>query len=496
MVLALAVGVPTALGDRAEAVAHYEKGIELAERLYRYRDAIAAFESAYRADPTLVEALISLGDAYGALGELEDARRYYETARPLVTAPALVEKVAATLGEIAYLQGDFAEAETLLTQARAIAPGNARVAGCLADTFSKRGRLDDAAQEYHRELAINTKSVHAHRGLAAVFAAKGDSEGTIRHAEAAIALDPFDSATFYLLAQALARQRRTEDSRRALEAYRSTKQYEEEVDALEKTINKTPDDLRPIVALAERHAAQGNLERAVDTYHRLMLLGVEPSVALVNIGLLRLRQGRFGEAKGTFEEAIRLSPKAATPYVGLAELAVAQERWEEARAAYVTALERDPTLEQAHAGLIQTLQRLGDRNGAANALAAWVQTNPSSSTAWMQWGLYHVALGRRDDAVAYLEKAVELDAENLDAANDLAWLYADSNAKLDRALELANRVISKQPSGNAFDTLSFVHRRRGDLPMAIRAMKRAVELEPDNEAYRARLAELEQEAAP
>jgi len=188
---------------------------------------------------------------------------------------------------------------------------------------------------------------------------------------------------------------------------------------------------------------------------------------------------------------VRLAPEAGVPYVGLAELAVARGRFEDARAAYGTALERDPTLEPAHAGLIRTLQRLGDPEGAARALEKWVQTNPHSSTAWAQWGLYHVTLGRREEALAYLEKAVALDADNLDAANDLAWLYADANTHLDRALELATRVTTQQPSANAFDTLAFVHRRRGEREAALRAMRRAVEMEPDNATYRARLAEME-----
>lgn len=481
---------PGAYGDRAEAVTLYEKGVELAERFYRYREAIAAFEEAYRSDPTLVEALLSLGDAYGALGELENARDFYEKARLQGVSPPLAGRVWRRLGEIAFLQGNFAEAESFLETARRMDPSNPRVAGLLGDAYAKRGRVEKALAEYRRELALDATSAHAHRGLAALLATAGDPQETVRHAEAALSLDPFDSATFYLLAQGLARLGRREEARRALEAYRSVKQYEEEVDSLEKAIRQTPHDVALILRLAERHAAQGNLERAADTYYRLALLGVEPVLAWVNVGLLRLRQGRREESRRAFEEALRLSPESAATYVGLAELAVAEGRWQEALAAYRNALERDPTLDQAHAGLVQTLHRLGDRKGAVDALARWVQANPNSSPAWEEWGLYLHALGRGEEALAAMEKALELDAGNLDAANNLAWLYAEGNVHLDRALELAQRVVKERPSGNAFDTLAFVHRRRGEIAAAVQAMEKALEREPQNPTFRRRLLEL------
>lgn len=475
--------------SRPQAVALYEKGIQLAQR-YHYREAIDLLRQAYLSDSDLVEALLSLGDAYAALGELENARLHYEKARLQGIPDPLQEKFWTSLGEIALLQGRFAEAQTFLERARDLVPSSSRVAALLADIYAQRGRIDQAHDEYRRELNLDPHSAHAHRGLARLAATSGNPQETLFHAQNAFALDPFDSATAYLLVQALNRLHRQEEAQKILENYRSLKKYEEEVQALEKSIRQNPQNISLIFQLAERHASQGNFERAAQIYTHVALGGVEPVLAWVNVGLLRLRQNRWEDSRRAFEEALRLEPTSAPAHLGLAELAVAQSQWENALLNYRKTLELDPTLDPAYVGLIQTLHHLGRERDALETLTQWVQKNPHSSVAWEQWGLYCYSLGRSEEALMAMEKALHLDPENFDAANNLAWLYAEKKKHLDVALHLAQRVAKERPSANAFDTLAFVHRQRGEISAAIQALEKALHLEPQNPTFRQRLTEL------
>jgi len=488
---ALLLAARHAVSDRAAAVAHYEKGIQLAERQFAYRAALDAFDRAYAEDPTLVEALVSSAECYGALGELRSARERLALARAAPTLnPTLKVRVLTTLGRLALLQGDFADAESVLLEARSAAPTSAQVAQLLGDAYAKRGNLDAAAAEYARAIGLDDKSVLAHRGMASVAVSRGDTEATIRHAEAAIALDPFDSATLYRLAQAYARDRRTLAAQETMRAYREMKEYESDIEAIEKAIAATPGDLPMILSLAERHAAMGNIEPAVDAYLKLVVLGADASVAMVNVGLLRLRQERYADAEKAFADAQRLAPDTVPPYLGMGELHAAREEWRAAADAFREAIRREPALDAAHIGRIGALQHAGDPRAAIAAMDDWVEMSPESSHAWEEWARLRYQMGNRDAALEGFERSMSLDPGNLEAANDLAWLYADAGSNLDRALALAKSVAEREPTANAFDTLAFVHRKRNELADALRALERALTLEPDNADYVRRAAEL------
>lgn len=97
-----------------------------------------------------------------------------------------------------------------------------------------------------------------------------------------------------------------------------------------------------------------------------------------------------------------------------------------------------------------------------------------------------IAAGRRQDAKALFDEAyarfkVQIDAGKVDPVswNDLAWLCARCDQKLDEALEYSRRAIAAQPYEAAFlDTMAEVHFRRGEMKEAVEFESRAAQLEP------------------
>jgi tetratricopeptide (TPR) repeat protein len=79
--------------------------------------------------------------------------------------------------------------------------------------------------------------------------------------------------------------------------------------------------------------------------------------------------------------------------------------------------------------------------------------------------------------------------------NDLAWLAANLDRDLDKALAHAQRAVELEPeSAGVLDTLAEVQFRRGDRAEAVRLAKRCVEMEPDGEHYKKQLARFEKKA--
>ncbi len=72
--------------------------------------------------------------------------------------------------------------------------------------------------------------------------------------------------------------------------------------------------------------------------------------------------------------------------------------------------------------------------------------------------------------------------------NDLAWMSARCNRRLDEALQLAEAAVEFSPrTASYIDTLGEVHFRRGELTEAIACAERCLEIEPDNRGYQKQL---------
>ena len=81
--------------------------------------------------------------------------------------------------------------------------------------------------------------------------------------------------------------------------------------------------------------------------------------------------------------------------------------------------------------------------------------------------------------------------------NDLAWLAANLDRDLDKALAHAQRAVELEPqSAGILDTLAEVHFRRGNRAEAVRLARRCLEMEPDGEHYKKQLARFEAKQPP
>jgi tetratricopeptide (TPR) repeat protein len=70
------------------------------------------------------------------------------------------------------------------------------------------------------------------------------------------------------------------------------------------------------------------------------------------------------------------------------------------------------------------------------------------------------------------------------AANNLAYLYAEANENLDRALSLAQTAVEQAPDSHEVrDTLGFVYYQRQLPDLAIRAFEDSIAKSPNNAIY-------------
>ena len=176
-------------------------------------------------------------------------------------------------------------------------------------------------------------------------------------------------------------------------------------------------------------------------------------------------KGRYHFAKRTkddilkgidyFQQAIQLDPNFALAYATIAESYNSlgknadlppKDVIPQAKAAATRALEIDPTLAEAHGALADSLA-LYDWNWAESEreYEKALQLDPNVSYIHLTRGAsYFVPTGKRDEAVAELKRAAELEPLSLitNAVFGLSYLYAGQNEK---ALEQGKKAYDLEP---------------------------------------------------
>src|SRR6185369_15934775 len=107
------------------------------------------------------------------------------------------------------------------------------------------------------------------------------------------------------------------------------------------------------------------------------------------------------------------------------------------------------------------------------------ERDPKSVPAGTMLGLLLQAEKRDADAEQQYQNVLAIDARAPVAANNLAWLYLDSNRNLDDALQLARTALLRLPNEpHVLDTVGWAYYKRHIAPDAIRYLELSVRKDP------------------
>ena len=191
-----------------------------------------------------------------------------------------------------------------------------------------------------------------------------------------------------------------------------------------------------------------------------------------------------------FQHAIDIDPVYALAYTGLADCYAVlgtfgglapPGAFSKAKAATVRALEIDPALAEAHTSSAFVKQLYDwDWPCAEEAYARAIELNPAYATAYFWRATLLAALGRRDESITEIKRALELDPLSLPINTYLGWAYYfgreydEAVKQYQRTLELdRNFIQAKWRLG-----LAFV--QKGMYVEAITELKEALALSEDN----------------
>jgi tetratricopeptide (TPR) repeat protein len=206
--------------------------------------------------------------------------------------------------------------------------------------------------------------------------------------------------------------------------------------------------------------------------------------ALAGMNQLDLEEKRIDQMKARMAEALRARPQngpllllGARTYGSLGDLATAEKMLQQAIAADANNLDAYSMLGRLYA----TQQRLGEATAQFEKLA---ERQPKSVSAHTIAGILLDMQNRTGDARKKYERALEVDPRAAVAANNLAWIYAETGGNLDMALQLAQTAKSQLPErAEVNDTLGWIYHKKGLSAMAVTPLLQSVQKDPKNAMY-------------
>jgi Flp pilus assembly protein TadD len=153
----------------------------------------------------------------------------------------------------------------------------------------------------------------------------------------------------------------------------------------------------------------------------------------------------------------------------------------EAGSAYQRALDRQPGYLPAVRGLAKLAVRDNRAPEAIRLLQEAADANPRSTAPLLELAAIHQQAGDRAAAIAAYRRALERNADDVVASNNLAVLLGGDATTLEEGLRLAERAHRQAPQSIAVaDTLGWLLFQKGDLDRAAALIGQAAKGAPEN----------------
>ncbi len=191
---------------------------------------------------------------------------------------------------------------------------------------------------------------------------------------------------------------------------------------------------------------------------------------------------RIDEAKSLFEEALRIDPSftGARAQLGMIEFELGDRaRGREHLARAVTEIDDLTDKEKYSVLAFHAAAVEGNAQKAADYYGTLLTMYPRTAAAHNNLGRAYMQMGRWDDAIAALNRAIELDPYVMLTYNSLNEIYLYQVGNLDAAIALCDRqVVYNDQVPHTYDYLGWALLGKGNTSSARDAFEKAIALNP------------------
>jgi tetratricopeptide (TPR) repeat protein len=269
----------------------------------RYDQALALYEKAMTMDTSYAPAVMSLGYAYSAQGQVEKAIEAME--RYIRLAPDAADP-RASFADILMRFGRYDEAFEQYSKSLELKPDYWYSINRLGDIYALRGQLNQADKQYDlgmTKMVMNDQTRATHLATEGMLnLQRGKYDEALRLGEQSLALDSTNFRAFFVQTMACIKLKKFSDAKEMLETIRS--------EIARRNLSESQFMLEFLVLRARFFNAQGQFEEALAACDSAMEYGSELTRASVyqEIAEIKLQQGDTDGSLDALEEALRYNP--------------------------------------------------------------------------------------------------------------------------------------------------------------------------------------------
>ncbi len=450
---------PIEIPPEAHAMAAFLKA-EVATNEGDRDEALKQYEEAVRYDPDNAELLVRLATLYVRDGRLKDALERVKHAVAIapdsIDARLLAAGVSSALGDDGYAESQYREVLKL-------DPHNQEAYLYLGTLNAKRGNYDEALKIFQRLIDIDPGSFLGYYYAGRVMASAKNYPQAETYYRKALKLNPQSELVLLDLGVLREAEGKQQDAiglyqkilqinpnnemvrRHLADIYVGEKKYDQalgEFRRLEES-STTPTDTRIKIGLL--YFERGDYDRAATEFN--LVLGSEPDNSRVHyyLGTVYTELNENSKAASEFGKI----PKGADHYVEsrlqLAYLDDKDKRYDDAIAALQDALAQRPDDGEIIGFLVGVYREKKNMTAAIELAKKLVSLDPRNDK-------YHFTLGslydenkQKQDGVAEMRRAIELNPSNAQALNYLGYTYAEEGDHLDEAERLVKHALDIEP---------------------------------------------------
>lgn len=407
-------------------------------RLGRWTEASERARRALDLAPADRRALNSLGAAYVAVGQLDEARAVYDDFIARLPGDAVAW---AGRGHIAALQGDAELAERAFARSAELDETDPEVWEQLGVVRQQLGREAGAARAFERAVELAPERSPLNARVLALAIESGERDVARRAAARMTRGDAAPGAPSVAVATMLIKR---ED-------------YVGAANELEWLLERRPDHHRARLMLARLLAHVGRPADARAQAEQIPESARERADALSLRAMLLLEGGEAGAAKVLLDEALTL----------------------------------EPTRPELVSGQARVLRAMGRADTAADLLAEAIRRWPNESGLRYQLAMLIHERGDEEAALDEMRGVLAVEPDHAGALNYVGYTYADRGIRLQEAERMIRRALEQHPDDGAIlDSLGWVLFRLGRLEEAEQALRRASERAPEESEIHFHLAEV------
>jgi tetratricopeptide (TPR) repeat protein len=468
--------------------------------------ATAEYETLVKLEPNVAENHLLLGQLYEVSHDSQKAEAQFKAAQGLDNGS---EESLLNLARLYSEQGDLQRVIATLT-ALPESDRSARIELAIGASYDQLHKPKDAAAAYRRALDIEGDNLDAQRGLATALLQGDKLDDALKVFQGIVTAEPQDAQSYIKISEIQRRQGHYDAALATLKKAKTMVPDSEELifneallyDALGR-YSDAETTLKGVLAksvkadgsytdaernnraifldrLALLYREENKTEDAVAAYKDMAAMGGDLKLRGVNGEVDAYRDAHeWDKATAVAAQAAKDAPKDKEAQILYAGQLTDSKTPDEGIALLKKQLDGKAEDRTTWLSLAQAYIRLRRWNEAREALdkaEVFSQKNDDKVYLYFLRGTIADKQGKSDEAETWMRKVLELDPNNAQTLNYVAYMFAERGVKLPEAQTMIKKAVELDPQNYAYlDTEGWVHFKAGEYAMAEDYLQKAIE---------------------